>query len=123
LALVALGLTQAVRFVIRPVVLVVAIRFGLRRTLIAGSVLSALQYPLLAEVNGIGAVLYGLVLVTAIADVFYWQSYNAYFARLGDDEHRGSQVGEQMAATTLVGVFSPVLTGWLLVTFGPRIAF
>jgi DHA1 family inner membrane transport protein len=123
LALVALGLTQAVRFVIRPVVLVVAIRFGLRRTLIAGAVLSALQYPFLAEVNGIGAVLYGLVLVTAIADVFYWSSYHAYFARLGDDEHRGSQVGEQMAAMTLVGIFSPILTGWLLVTFGPRTAF
>jgi DHA1 family inner membrane transport protein len=123
LALVALGLTQAVRFVIRPVVLVCAIRFGLRRTLVAGALLSALQYPLLAEVSGIGVVLYSLVLMTAVADVFYWSSYHAYFASLGDNEHRGSQVGEQMAATTLVGIFSPLLTGSLLVTFGPRVAF
>jgi hypothetical protein len=123
LTLLALGLTQAARFVIRPIVLVFATRFGLRRTVIAGTILFAMQFPLLAEVNGVGPALYGLVLITAVADVFYWSSYHAYFARLGDNEHRGAQVGEQMAANTLVGIVSPLVTGWLLVAFGPRAAF
>jgi hypothetical protein len=122
-ALVALGLIQATRFFIRPVVIGFAARWGLRQTLITGTLLSVLQYPLLAEVNGIGAALYALVVASAIGDTFYWSSHHAYFAKLGDDEHRGSQVGVRMAAETIVGIFSPFVTGWLLVTFGPRVAF
>jgi hypothetical protein len=123
LTLIALGSVQAVRFVIRPLVLVFASHFGLRQTLIAGTVLTAVQYPILAEVGGIGPVLYALVFVTAVSDVFYWSAYHATFARLGDDEHRGSQISAQIAGMALVGIVSPILSGWLLATFGPRIAF
>jgi len=68
-------------------------------------------------------VLYALIVVTAVSDVFYWSSYHATFARLGDDEHRGSQISAQIAGMALVGIASPILSGWLLATFGPRIAF
>jgi MFS transporter len=121
--LVAIGLIQAIRFVMRPIVIWFAARSGLRQTVIAGALLSVLQYPLLAEVDGVGAVLYAFVVVSAIGDTFYWSSHHAYFAKLGDDEHRGAQVGVRMAAQTLVGIFSPFVTGWLLVTWGPRVAF
>jgi len=123
LTLIALGSVQAVRFVIRPLVLVFAARFGLRQTLMAGTILTAVQYPILAEIGGIGPVLYALIVVTAVSDVFYWSSYHATFARLGDDEHRGSQVSAQNAGMALVGIVSPILSGWLLATLGPRIAF
>lgn len=123
LALLALGAVQAVRFVIRPAIVAFASRFGLRRTLIFGTLLFALQFPVLAEVHGVGPALYGLVLVTAVADVFYWSSYHATFAKLGDDEHRGSQIGVQQASMALIGIVSPLLSGWLLVSFGPRAAF
>src|SRR3569832_54674 len=123
LALIALGAVQAVRFFIRPLVLVFASRFGLRQTLITGTILTAVQYPILAEIGGIGPVLYALIFVTAVSDVFYWSSYHATFAKLGDDEHRGSQISAQIAGMALVGIVSPILSGWLLATFGPRIAF
>ena len=123
LALVALGAVQAVRFFIRPLVLVFASRFGLRQTLITGTILTAAQYPILAEIGGIGPVLYALIVVTAVSDVFYWSSYHATFATLGDDEHRGSQLSAQIAGMALVGIVSPILSGWLLATFGPRVAF
>jgi DHA1 family inner membrane transport protein len=123
LTLLALGAVQAVRFFIRPLVLVFATRFGLRQTLIAGTVLTAVQYPFLAEVSGLGAVLYALIVVTAVSDVFYWSSYHATFARLGDDEHRGAQISAQIAGMALVGIVSPILSGWLLASYGPRIAF
>ncbi|MBL6854376.1 MAG: MFS transporter [Alphaproteobacteria bacterium] len=123
LALIALGAVQAVRFCIRPLVLVFASRFGLRQTLITGTMLTAVQYPILAEIAGIGPVLYALIVVTAVSDVFYWSSYHATFARLGDDEHRGSQISVQIAGMALVGIVSPILSGWLLATFGPRFAF
>ena len=123
LALIALGAVQAVRFFIRPLVLVFASRFGLRQTLIPGTILTAAQYPILAEIGGIGPVLYALIVVTAVSDVFYWSSYHATFAKLGDDEHRGSQISAQIAGMALVGIVSPILSGWMLATFGPRIAF
>jgi len=56
LALILLG-----RLVIRPVVIGFAFRWGLRRMVVAGTVLSALQYPLLAEVRGVGVALIGLI--------------------------------------------------------------
>ncbi len=121
--LLAFAAVQSIRFVIRPAVIVFAARFGLRQTLIAGTAMMACQYPLLAEVRGLGPALYVLIAVTAISDVFYWTSYHTTFARLGDDGHRGSQISVQQAAMALVGIFSPLLGGWLLVRFGPRVAF
>jgi hypothetical protein len=118
LALILLG-----RFLIRPIVVGLAARWGLRALVVAGTLLTALQYPLLAEVHGVGAVLVGLCVVSAVSDTIYWSTYHAYFAALGDDEHRGQQVGAREAIAAIVGVASPLATGWLLVTFGPRVAF
>ena len=111
------------RFLIRPMIIPLAARFGMRLLIIAGTLLSALQYPLLAMVHGVGPALYGIVVVGMIADTFYWPSYHAYFARVGDDEHRGHQISAREAVVAMVGVVSPLLTGFLLVTFGPKVAF
>jgi Major Facilitator Superfamily len=89
----------------------------------AGTLMSAVQYPLLAEVHGVGPALYWLIVVSAVSDTVYWPTYHAYFAALGDDEHRGQQIGAREAIAAIVGVVSPLVTGWLLVAFGPRVAF
>lgn len=111
------------RFCIRPFVLPMGKRFGLKPLVIAGTILTALQYPLLAEVDGVGWPLFVLCAVSAIGDTFYWTSYHAYFASLGDSEHRGHQIGAREAIAALVGIVAPLLTGWALVGLGPRIAF
>ncbi|MDP3854011.1 MFS transporter [Phenylobacterium sp.] len=111
------------RFCIRPFVLPLGKRFGLKPLVIAGTILTALQYPLLAEVDGVGWALFALCAVSSIGDTFYWTSYHAYFASLGDSEHRGHQIGAREAIAALVGIAAPLLTGWALVTLGPRIAF
>lgn len=111
------------RFFIRPAVLVLGKRYGLKPLVIAGTILTALQYPLLAEVNGVGWPLLALCVVSSLGDTFYWTSYHAYFASLGDAEHRGHQIGAREAIAALVGIAAPLLTGWALVTLGPRIAF
>ena len=118
LALILLG-----RFLIRPTVLVLARRFGLRPLLIVGTIASGLQYPLLADVQGIGASLVVLCAVSAVGDTLYWTTYHAYFAALGDPEHRGHQVGAREAAAAIVGIVGPLATGWALTVLGPRIAF
>lgn len=111
------------RFLVRPAVLPLAVRFGLRRLLIVGSVLIGAQYPLLATVRGPGPPLYALVVVSAVADALYWTCYHAYFASLGDEAHRGHQIGAREAIAAITGVIGPLATGWCLNVFGPIAAF
>jgi MFS transporter, DHA1 family, inner membrane transport protein len=118
IALILLG-----RFIARPVVVGLTVRCGLRAMVVAGTLLCAVQYPLLAEVQGVGIVLAALIALSAVADTIYWTTYHAWFAALGDDKHRGQQIGVREAMGAVVGIASPLLTGWLLVSFGPRVAF
>ncbi len=111
------------RFALRPLVLPLGKRWGLRPMVIAGALLMAAQYPLLAEVSGFNAWLIVIIAVGAIADVVYWPSYHAYFASLGDAEHRGHQVGAREALAAVVGIVAPLIGGWALVTVGPRWLF
>src|SRR5579862_2120001 len=122
-ALGAIALILAGRFVIRPIVIPLGVRFGMRPLVVAGTVLSALQYPFLAEVHGVGATLFILCALSSLGDTVYWSTYHAYFAALGDHEHRGQQIGAREAISAIVGIASPLATGSLLVTFGPRTAF
>jgi len=111
------------RFAIRPSVLVLARRVGLKPLVIAGSIVIGLEYPLLAEVHGVGPALFALCAVSAIGETFYWTTYHAYFASLGDVEHRGQQIGAREAIAAVVGIVGPLATGWALTAFGPRVAF
>ena len=121
--LASLAAILAGRFVIRPFILVPARRWGLKPLVIAGTVMTGLQYPLLAEVHGVEWKLFVLCAISAVGDTVYWTSYHAYFASLGDAEHRGHQLGAREAIAALVGIVGPLATGWALTTLGPRIAF
>ena len=121
--LAAMAAILMVRFVVRPAVVPLTVRFGLHRLLIAGTLLMALQFPLLALVHGIGGVLLALVIVAAIGDAVYWSCYHAYFAALGDLQHRGHQISMREAIAAVAGIASPLATGWILVRFGPMAAF
>ena len=101
----------------------IAAHSGLRALVIAGTCLTALQYPLLAAVHGVGVGLFALCVVASLGDTFYWSGYHAYFAALGNHEHRGSEVGAREAIAALVGIVSPLVTGWALFTLGPAVAF
>lgn len=121
--LAVLALILAGRFAIRPLILAPAARFGLKPLVIAGTLLSALQYPLLARVHGLGWPLLLLCATSAVGDTVYWTSYHAYFASLGDADHRGHQLGAREAIAAVVGIIGPLATGWALVALGPAAAF
>ena len=122
-ALLAQAVIVAARFALRPLVLPLAKRWGLKPLLIVGTLGMALQYPVLAEVQGIGAMLFLLVAVTAASELLYYVSYNAYFAALGDAEHRGHQISAREAMMTVASIVAPLLGTWALVTLGPRWMF
>ena len=111
------------RFVLRPIVLPFASRFGLKATFILGSLLSAITYPLLTTVHGVGAPLAIFCAESSLAGVFYWTSFHAYFAVMGDSEQRGRQVGVREAIATVFGVVAPVVGGFCLAIVGPGPTF
>jgi hypothetical protein len=119
----SLALLLAGRFLFRPVILLLAPRLRLRPLLAFGTVFSALQYILLGEVRGVDLMLLTLCVVGAIGDTFYWTCYHAYFASLGDAEHRGKQIGTREAIASLTAIVGPLIGGWALMTLGPRAAF
>src|SRR6185312_13353179 len=59
----------------------------------------------------------------SLGDTFYWTTYHAYFATVGDSEHRGHQISAREALAALVGVAAPIIGGWALTTLGPVVAF
>jgi DHA1 family inner membrane transport protein len=122
-ALSAMAAIMAVRFMLRPAILPLARRWGLKPMLILGTIGLAVQYPLLAEVHGVGGVLAAFCFILALGDIFYWPTYNAYFAAIGDAEHRGHQIGAREALVAVAGIVAPLLGAWALVTLGPRPMF
>jgi DHA1 family inner membrane transport protein len=113
----------AARLFIRMFLLPVAIRSGLRALVIAGAVLMGVSFVFLAHVRGADWSLVAIAFVSSLADTVYWPSYHAYFAALGDADHRGQQLSVREGVTAAVGIVSPLVTAWLLVTFGPLPAF
>jgi hypothetical protein len=118
-ALLTMAGILAGRFLIRPVILPIAKRWGLKTTLIVGTMLVAIQFPVLTLVHGVGWGLVVLIIAASLGDTFYWSSYHAYFAALGDAEHRGHQIGAREALAAVIGIVAPLLGAWGLVTLGP----
>jgi MFS transporter, DHA1 family, inner membrane transport protein len=119
----ATGAMFALRLVLRTVVLPLGIRIGLRRLVVIGSLLMGASYPFIPGVHGLGSALALVIFVSALADSVYWPSYHAYFAALGDAEHRGQQLGVREGLTALIGIVSPLAMGWMLVALGSQTAF
>ena len=122
-ALLTMSAIQALRLVLRPLVLPLAIRWGLKPVLIAGVLVLALQYPLLAQVHVVGPLLLLFCCVSAFGDVLYWPTYHSYFAIVGDSEHRGHQVSAREALIAAVGIAAPLLGAWALLALGANLMF
>jgi len=113
----------AARFAVRPAALATVRAIGLRSTLIIGTFLYGVQSPLLALVHGPGAALLIFCAVAALAQAFYWTSYHAMFATIGDAASRGSQVGWREVLVGVAGIVGPAISGIMLTVAGPGAAF
>jgi MFS transporter len=119
----AIALLLAGRFAVRPLVLLLAPRYGLKALLAFGTVFSGVQYLLLAQVRGVDLMLLGFCAASAVGDAFYWTTYHAYFAHLGDAGHRGHQISAREALAAIAAIVGPLIGGWTLTVFGPNVAF
>jgi hypothetical protein len=122
-SLCAMALIVAARFAIRPVVIGAARRHGLKPLVIGGGLVIAVEYPVLAAVHGVDGWLLAYCLVSALGNTIYWTSFHAYFAMLGDHEHRGHQISASVALGTIAGIVGPLIGAWTLATLGPGRSF
>jgi MFS family permease len=113
----------ACRFVLRPMVLPLAKKAGVRSLLVAGTLLEAALFPLLPFIHGPGPLLLVFIAVGALGSVLYWTSFHAYYAALGDAAQRGGQVAMREASSALAAIAAPAIGGWALETLGPEAAF
>ncbi|MFO1012596.1 MAG: hypothetical protein U1E50_02435 [Caulobacteraceae bacterium] len=123
MVLCAYALIRAGRFAVRPAVLMLGKRLGLRALIMTGAVVIAAEYPVLAQTKGLDLWLLALCLITAVGESLYSTAYHAYFAALGDAEHRGHQTSAREAVNGLSRTLAPIACGWGLVALGPQITF
>jgi DHA1 family inner membrane transport protein len=121
--LAAYALINLLRASLLPLILAAGKRFGLRPLVIFGALALGLQYPILAQIHDIGPLLLILCVVAAIGEEFYASAFHAYFAHVGDAEHRGQQTSLSAALYAVVGIVGPIGGAWALTSLGPRAAF
>lgn len=113
----------ALRFAFRSLLMPTVAIVGLRRALMLGTLLQAVQYPMLALVHGVGFWLVLFCAASALGAAFYFTCYHAFFAALGDARNRGMQVGVRQILMAAAAVLGPALGGLVLTEFGPWAAF
>lgn len=111
------------RYALRPGILPLARRIGLRNVVILGTLIDSLSYLLIPFVDGVGPVLAFFLAVNSLGGVVFWTSYHAYISAQGDAERRGGQVGTLLAVQALVGIFAPALGGVALAGDQSLVAF
>lgn len=111
------------RLALRPLILAVVPRLGLKRTLTLGTVVTAVQYPVIGLVSDVGIPLGAFVALGALAGILYAPCFHTLFAASGDLERRGSQIGVRQLAIGVAAVLGPLLGGALLTAYGPFAAF
>ncbi len=111
------------RFVLRPIIFLIAPKTGLRGLMLVGSVFFIVQYLALAHVNGVNAAFIGFIFAQAVTDVFYWCGYHAAFSTIGDTKHRGKQVSIRELLSKTGAIIAPLLGGFMFEHVGSTAVF
>lgn len=111
------------RALVRPAIMPFLPNLGMRIMLIAGTVVIAAQYGAIASVRGYDWTLAVYIVFTAFSNMLYWTVYHPVFAAAGDSRDRGVQLGARQAITALAGIVGPIVSGFLLNSAGPWMAF
>lgn len=121
--LVCIALMFGSRMIFRMLVLPLVRRIGLRRTLVFATLMEAATFPVLSQITGVGPLLVAYLVLWAFSSSFYWTTYHAYVALIGDNHARGAQTSAMEVIGTGMGIVAPVVTGLLLTVFSPLVAF
>jgi hypothetical protein len=121
--LVCIALMFGSRMIFRTLVLPLVRRVGLRRTLVLATLAEAATFPVLSQITGVGPLLVGYLVLWAFSSSLYWTTYHSYVALIGDNHARGAQASGIEVIGMGMGIVAPAVTGILLTTFSPLVAF
>lgn len=102
------------RFVLRPLAIRICLKKGIHFGLMIGATLFAIRYMTLIPIEGINFWVFVFLVFSGLTEAFYWPAYHTYFALIGTQSDRGSNVGLREALTTAIAVFGPISGGFLL---------
>ncbi|MBG1231853.1 MFS transporter [Aestuariivirga litoralis] len=111
------------RLLLRQAVVPFAKIFGVRNAMMLGAAFIAGSFVALAYVDGIDARLMMFMLLAAFGEAFYWTSFHATVASLGDSHARGAQASAIQLVYALTSVVGPIAGGFALALLGPKAAF
>ncbi|WP_167376157.1 MFS transporter, partial [Methylobacterium tarhaniae] len=107
---------------LRLAVLPLVRRIGLRRALVLGIAVNALQFWPLAQAGDLRWLI-AWIGVVALSESLYWPILHAASSVTTAGETRGRQIAARQAATGLIAVVAPLLGGFILPRFGPAADF
>lgn len=112
----------AVRFGMRALLLPVIRRLGMRRAMLLGAAIAALQFLPLIHANE--TIWLGVwILIVSAGECIYWPIYHAANAVCGGGGRRGRQIAFRQMASTAISVLGPVVGGIVMTRIGPAAEF
>lgn len=94
--------------------------FGFKKSLKIGSILGALFFVSLFFARDVGIWVFVLLSVATLVlhRIFHWIPYHVDFAKFTDNKDRGKEIGLLAATTNTIGIFAPLVAGFILGQFG-----
>lgn len=111
------------RFLLRPLMLLIVPHTGMRLALIAGTALVGLNYAAISIVDGVNWKLAVFCVISGLGNLVYWTMFHPVFAAAGEHHDRGRQMGTRQSLAAAATIAGPAVSGVILVVFGPWIAF
>ena len=100
-------------------------KFGFRRALRISAFLGALFYAIfyfISQENFIYLLPFSLLVLTVFR-IFYWIPYHVDFAKFTDKKNRGREVSAISATRNVIGVFVPLVAGFIISRFNFDVLF
>jgi MFS family permease len=85
----------------------------------AGAILYYVLFYFLEKIGSFDLVLViPMILILALLKFFYWVPYHIEFSNFVDKHHKGRQLSFLSIIVSLVKIFTPVISGWVIYRYG-----
>ena len=98
-------------------------KFGVKHCMLFSTPFLFLYYLGLWQIEALGGLLFLLIPILAIHDLFYWPAFHIDFARFSEEKSRSKQLSYRHTAIALSSAASPLIGGIVLTSFGYPILF
>lgn len=112
------AVTYALYFLLIPLGAKFALRYGVERSILAGSILLIFYYLASFGIARDPQFIYAAMILAAVYKMFYWVAYHADFAQYSTKEEVGREIGGMSVVISITTIFGPVAGGAVITAFG-----